>query len=159
MLRTGFPNVNKCSHNWLVFRRNYNLPAILNDELCWRKSISISKIVSNDLNSLHSDWKLFENELSESLKHAHYHQVRQSLSWSYFAREISVIGDRVWLKSLINNTNRYLLNMGQYAEDCILFMSVYPDVHRNRPDYDSDPASIEQKCNVPSTLACNMDTQ
>ena len=77
-------SVNGFSPNQLVFGRNPNLPAFLNDNLPALEGISASEVVASNLNAKYAARKAFiESESSEKLRRAVRHQVRTSIVESY----------------------------------------------------------------------------
>ena len=72
------------SPNQLVFGRNPNLPAVLNDKPPALEGVTASELVAENLNAMHAARKSYiANESSEKLRRAIRHQIRPSISEKY----------------------------------------------------------------------------
>lgn len=77
-------SVHGYSPNQLVFGKNPNLPAFLNDKLPALEGVSTSEVVADNLNAMHAARKQFiACESSEKLRRALHHQVRTGIAQAY----------------------------------------------------------------------------
>ena len=158
--KNSLHSVNGFSPNQLVFGRNPNLPAFLNDKLPALEGISTSEIVANNLNAKHAARKAFvECESSEKLRRAVRHQVRTSIVQSYSNGGMVLFKRNEcerWLGpgTVIGWENKQVLvkHGGAYVRVHPTRLRLYPGneekcLNDNQEKNTNNPALSQRKCN------------
>ena len=161
--KNSLHSVNGFSPNQLVFGRNPNLPAFLNDKLPALEGISTSEIVANNLNAKHAARKAFvECESSEKLRRAVRHQVRTSIVQSYSNGGMVLFKRNEcerWLGpgTVIGWENKQVLvkHGGAYVRVHPTRLRLYPGneekcLNDNQEKNTNNPALSQRKCNETS---------